>query len=613
MATWTFTLRSGVGPLADVSVVLRGARYDVDAQLAAGGGSIVTTDDELASLLKALRVSSGAVFDVNGVADPQAPARGDLVPVHARQSDFRDGATLVWDGSEWVAGGSGSVRTLLMTGNSYGEGYTSTGDRRMRFGIVAATKLGAEEFNYSKDGSVLHRASDSAGWRASLHRIKPIRMGNPLSPTVRKPTHAGDWIGPAGGEVAVLSRNANDMLTLGPDPAKVRIFIEALRAEATRMRCCALYDVDDPGMVYGGAATTIATDTGTTDGRWKPTLNGTYVERVLPAHFPGGWVHFGTVAGFGLIGGTYRIAVDGVTVQEGDTGDLATDSALATHVVACVHRFYVPPGQHTIRFTALVSRVAQGSGGFGASVNYIGVEANDPGLVVLMAAPRFTAAAQAGQLSPYGAFASNATSAVYLAAQKALCSEFTDGLVQLFDMDESVQLQPSLFDDVDLYHLSEKGNLVVGSDLADFISARLPAVRRGSHTRWLLVSDALGFYSGASFASGAAAQGFGVYPLPSFRRDAHGVVSLRGFITRSAALGVGVPGPLFTLPQAFRPDAACTFGCPAADNAGVRATHAVIVDQTGLVQLLPPSNAIAALNGGNSFIDLSTISFKAAQ
>lgn len=79
--TYTFTVRAGV-TLVDASVSYNGTRYDVDAQLAAGGGSIVTADENLATLLKQLRASDGALLDVNGVPGAPDPALTPLLPVY---------------------------------------------------------------------------------------------------------------------------------------------------------------------------------------------------------------------------------------------------------------------------------------------------------------------------------------------------------------------------------------------------------------------------------------------------------------------------------------------------------------------------------------------------
>lgn len=70
MATYTFTLRSGGGTLADAKVTYQGAAYDIDDALAAGSGTITTTDDGLASVLRQQIRSDGLLLLVEGASSP---------------------------------------------------------------------------------------------------------------------------------------------------------------------------------------------------------------------------------------------------------------------------------------------------------------------------------------------------------------------------------------------------------------------------------------------------------------------------------------------------------------------------------------------------------------
>jgi hypothetical protein len=58
MATYTFTLRSGV-TLSQAAVMYGASTYDIDAALTAGGGTITTTNDTLAELLRGVLRSDG--------------------------------------------------------------------------------------------------------------------------------------------------------------------------------------------------------------------------------------------------------------------------------------------------------------------------------------------------------------------------------------------------------------------------------------------------------------------------------------------------------------------------------------------------------------------------
>lgn len=73
MSTFTFTLRGGI-TLADAGFMYGGSRYDVDDALAAGSGTITTTDSGLAEQLRQMQAPDGLPLLNEGGVTPGAAA-----------------------------------------------------------------------------------------------------------------------------------------------------------------------------------------------------------------------------------------------------------------------------------------------------------------------------------------------------------------------------------------------------------------------------------------------------------------------------------------------------------------------------------------------------------
>ncbi len=112
--TYTFTLRSGV-VLQDAAVYVDGVRYGVDELLAAGSGSIITTDEGLQAALRQLSTTGGPVFDVNGVpGGTVTPVVIDGVFLANDVLSKRNGLGAITPVS---VGSGGAAATLVAAGN----------------------------------------------------------------------------------------------------------------------------------------------------------------------------------------------------------------------------------------------------------------------------------------------------------------------------------------------------------------------------------------------------------------------------------------------------------------------------------------------------------------
>jgi hypothetical protein len=475
------------------------------------------------------------------------------------------------------------VLDLIITGNSFGEGGGTANDRRNRFGLVCAAAIGAAEVNYSKDGAILYRHNDTGGWRASLKRLKPLR---PDGVTVKKPANAGEWNGSTAGEVAVLSRNLNDVAVLGSGAA-LRPFIEALRGEAARMRASGHYDVDDAGFTWGGSLAAISNDSGATDGRFRQLNSGGWAEFTTPAHWPGGTWHVGLVAGAG-IGVNAVVTVDGVQVAAEDG---AWSPQTVPYLFPIVRRFAVPAGAHAIRVTA---------GGTGSVFNWLAPEATNPPLVILMASHKLSDTANAGYS------VTDAGLDDQRAQMVALAAEFTDGLVKVFDQGSIIPKgDVTLIDTGDSLHPNREGHRRIGLALAQMIADNLPAQRDRAPTRWLLINDPDG-YTGASLVSGAVVQSFsGAFAEPAFRREANGEAYLRGMVARNVATGNGVGAGLANLPVILTPTKTFLWIGHGGDAAGTRQSKYLQVDSAAVLKELPTQSTTAVVQGGNSYIEIN--------
>lgn len=95
--TYTFTLRAGV-TLVDAKVTVNGSDFLVDEALTAGGGSIVTTDQNLAVALAGMRMNTGLVFDVTPpIATGGGTVPNPLLAITARPGDFTGGQLPAYD------------------------------------------------------------------------------------------------------------------------------------------------------------------------------------------------------------------------------------------------------------------------------------------------------------------------------------------------------------------------------------------------------------------------------------------------------------------------------------------------------------------------------------
>lgn len=142
--TYTFTLRAGV-TLQDAHVDVYGSRYDVDAALIAGGGSIVTADETLAQALKTLRADGLALLDVNGVTTPGPGSGSPLYPLFTAPDDYADGEVPTWDDAtqRWLPGSAatGSAGKILpwVTATAYVQGQGVTNGGRTYLAVDAHT------------------------------------------------------------------------------------------------------------------------------------------------------------------------------------------------------------------------------------------------------------------------------------------------------------------------------------------------------------------------------------------------------------------------------------------------------------------------------------------
>lgn len=498
-----------------------------------------------------------------------------------------------------LPGGPG-LNQLLVTGNSYAEAQTRGADR---FPLIAAQILGTAEFSYAKNGSCIVQNTDSAGWLAILNRIKPYK---PDGLTLVDPTEGGEWVGYAGAEVNLLSRNMNDQALLGL--ANQDIFIEALRCEVVRMRTQVWWPVSSAGWTWGAGVGAQAAQAGSTDGPYRLLSVGAtcFAQRATPAHFPGGMMHFMTACGGGTIaGGDYKVEVDGVQVDQ--TAFRAGYSALPTYIFPICRRFYVPAGAHTIKITCT------GAGGatFPGIFFGMGFEANDGPLTILEKSHLLSPATVAS----WGANYDPSITLVQNAMMDALCAEFSDGLVKAWDMNVVMQgpnASGPLVDATDLLHPSRLGAFYLGTDLAKFIALNLPKQRRRRPDKWLHIGDSDGWYTGATIGAGCFQSAPGFNATPQFRRDRDGTVFLSGTIGITADPGAGVSKLLATLPEIFRPQAYEYYSCYGTDGT-TKSAVGVLVGPDGTVTAYPTAAGTKLPFGGSSFISLSGINFKATK
>lgn len=491
---------------------------------------------------------------------------------------------------------SDGISRITYFGNSFGEGGTLSInglDRAARFALTAAYQLGAAELNYCKDGAILVQNSDSAAWRATLVRLKPYKADGV---TLINPTEAGEWTGPAGGEVTVLCRNFNDQIYLGADQD---IFIETLRAEAVRARTCVWWGVADAGWAYGGGAGAQTADAGSTDGPFRRLGLGGWAERTIPAHFPGAWVHFLSINGAGVVGSDYTVTLNGTPILS--TAMPSKYALFPTYTFPTVRRFFIPAGGGTLRITG-----SGAAGGTLTAFNGVGVEDPSPGLVVLCAGLRVLP----GGVAFWGANADPAITASQAAAMRAMAAEFTDSLVAVWDMDAVMAQNPALYNPSDFLHPSNLGHQALGTDLATLIARNLPARRRRATDRFLNIGDPDGFYTGSTIGSGVVQFFPSVFTPAGFRRDGDGTVHLRGFLQKTADPGAGVNTVLATLPVVMWPVEYEVFNAIASDGT-TRGGCSVQVGPDGTITALPPSAATKHQFGASSWISLGGISYKA--
>jgi hypothetical protein len=150
MATYTFTLHSGV-TLADAQFGYQGAQYDVVTQLAAGSGSIVTTDDTLAAQLRALRTPDGnLLLDEAGVGTTTPTVKRAAVGAYV-QPDQPDQGTGLW---LKVDDATGAVSSVKSNDGTHGWRETGIGGREIQRSQTTTRLASLTSTSYAQIGSL---------------------------------------------------------------------------------------------------------------------------------------------------------------------------------------------------------------------------------------------------------------------------------------------------------------------------------------------------------------------------------------------------------------------------------------------------------------------------
>lgn len=316
------------------------------------------------------------------------------------------------------------VGVLLSFGHSFLEGVTGPSKRKARISTRLAAKLGATDFNYARNSSLVNLGTDEI-----ITRI--LQMVVPRSTATK--SASGEYQPLS--HVAIVWGGANDMATVAANSTSYHTVKAGLTTGICRLRQGAFFKWNDASVVLAqgtaaanwvGAGSNLMTGANVA----QQGGNGNTFTINVPAAFPGGEIDISTLVGPGA-GCVYTLTLDGGAIASWDTrGDSNAGGVWEANTYRLLG---VAAGAHQI-----IGTVTQQQGG-GDFLDGWGWAHPDPGLVVVPGQPR-------GPAYPFINYAPTDQDVLNLnAAVQSVVNGFTDGRVVYVDMDAAFGANANLF------------------------------------------------------------------------------------------------------------------------------------------------------------------------